>query len=73
MKENYEDIINTEWNGVSFHGKMSLNERAKIFLPFAALKGFEEAIAEKQRQVELKVNQVHSDSGIQKLSDDDIY
>lgn len=26
------------------HPKMSLNRRAKIFLPFAALKGFEEEI-----------------------------
>jgi len=57
MDERYNDIIKTEWKGVSFHGKMSLNERAKIFLPFAALKGFEEAIAEKQHQVELKANQ----------------
>lgn len=40
MKEkNYEDIINTKWplnnpNRV----RMGLNKRAKIFLPFAALK-----------------------------------
>ena len=26
------------------HPRMNLNRRAKIFLPFAALKGFEEAI-----------------------------
>ena len=35
------------------HPKMQLSQRAKIFSPFAALKGFEEAIDEKvQRYVE---------------------
>ncbi len=31
------------------HPKMQLSQRAKIFSPFAALKGFEEAIGEKVR------------------------
>ena len=32
---------------------MGLGQRAKIFLPFAALKGFEEAIEEKRRLSEI--------------------
>lgn len=31
--------------------KMSREERAKQFMPFAALKGYEEALREKERQV----------------------
>lgn len=50
--EKYSDIINKTWNGSSFHARMPLNERAKIFLPFAALKGFEEAIEERRLRVE---------------------
>lgn len=47
---NYDDIINLsrpEHNGDEFearHPKMSRENRAKIFAPFAALKGYEEAI-----------------------------
>ncbi len=31
--------------------KMSREERAKQFVPFAALKGYEEALREKEREV----------------------
>lgn len=46
--EKYEDIINTEWTGPWGRPKMPLGQRAKIFLPFAALKGYEEALEEKR-------------------------
>ena len=48
--DKYNDIINKErpqHDGDEFearHPKMSLENRAKIFAPFAALKGYEEAI-----------------------------
>ena len=48
--EEYKDIIDKErpvHNGDEFearHPKMSRENRAKIFAPFAALKGYEEAI-----------------------------
>ena len=43
--ELYGDIIDEVWPSSSaFHSKMELNHRAKIFLPFAALTGYEEAI-----------------------------
>ena len=43
----YDDILYKERP----HAKkpMSLNDRAKIFLPFAALKGYEELIQEKNK------------------------
>lgn len=48
MKDNvevlYKDIINLERPRPMFREKMKLENRAKIFLPFAALKGFEEEI-----------------------------
>lgn len=51
----YDDIVNMEYplNGfdVVKHPKMSIEDRAKIFAPFAALKGYEEAIAAKQKNV----------------------
>ena len=50
--EEYKDIIDKErpvHDGDEFearHPKMSRENRAKIFAPFAALKGYEEAIDE---------------------------
>jgi hypothetical protein len=40
----YKDIINLERPRPMFREQMKLENRAKIFLPFAALKGFEEEI-----------------------------
>lgn len=48
----YQDIINTSWPKESFRGKMPLKDRAKIFLPFAALKGYEESLEEVRHKVE---------------------
>lgn len=49
----YEDIINMEypWKGKDTvrHPPMSRADRAKIFAPFAALRGYEDAIAEKEK------------------------
>ena len=47
----YDDIINTKWPVASSRKRMSMEDRAKIFLPFAALKGFEEVIASRQKIV----------------------
>lgn len=55
MTHKYDDIINMEYplkrDGKMKHPNMSIEDRAKIFAPFAALKGYEEAIAAKQRIV----------------------
>ena len=40
----YSDLLNYDWNYDSLPNRMPLSQRAKIFLPFAALTGFDEAI-----------------------------
>ncbi len=42
----YDDIITTEWPQESLRPKMPLNQRAKIFLPFSALTGYDKALQE---------------------------
>ena len=44
----YDDILNTE-RPKSCRQPMEAGSRAKIFMPFAALKGYEEAIWEQQK------------------------
>jgi len=44
----YDDIINMEYPFNTTRPRMPMEERAKIFLPFAALKGFEEAVERTQ-------------------------
>ena len=50
----YDDIINLE-RPKSNRPSMSRADRAKIFMPFSALKGYEEAIEEKQKLVTERV------------------
>ena len=51
----YDDILHTEYplqsSDIIKHPRMRVEDRAKIFVPFAALKGYEEAIAAKQKIV----------------------
>ena len=42
--KDYEDMLDIEWSKESLRAKMPLKDRAKIFLPFAALKGYEESL-----------------------------
>ncbi|MCQ2576047.1 MAG: hypothetical protein MJ162_04815 [Treponema sp.] len=53
-EDKYADIINETWPKAEnlLHPRMKLEDRAKIFLPFAALKGFEEEIAKRQQKIE---------------------
>ena len=46
---NYDDIINLHHHVSRRHPQMSLYSRAAQFAPFAALSGYEEAIAETAR------------------------
>lgn len=41
---NYDDIINTKWDEASLKNRMPVSQRAKIFLPFAALTGYEDEL-----------------------------
>ena len=43
-ERNYDDILDYDWNYDSLPNRMPMSQRAKIFLPFAALTGFEEAL-----------------------------
>lgn len=52
MKKNYDDIINIEWKGSQKHEPMRLSVRAKIFMPFAALKGFDKLLKEVEKNKE---------------------
>lgn len=51
----YDDIIHTDYPMKSpdkiKHPRMTIEDRAKIFAPFAALKGYEEAIEAKRKIV----------------------
>lgn len=57
--QNYNDIIHREYPlksaDIIKHPRMKVEDRAKIFAPFAALKGYEEAIAAKQKIVVARI------------------
>lgn len=45
----YADLLDYDWNYDSLPNRMPLSQRAKIFLPFAALTGFDQALEETLR------------------------
>lgn len=51
---NYDDIINLSRPSNSRYPKMSLQDRAAQFAPFAALTGYEDAIAEEGRLTKMR-------------------
>lgn len=51
----YSDILDYDWNYDSLPNRMPLSQRAKIFLPFAALTGFDEAI---QNTIEQEIAEI---------------
>ncbi len=54
--DKYSDIIDYDWNYDSLPNRMPLSQRAKIFLPFAALTGFEEAI---QKTIQTEIDEMN--------------
>ncbi len=50
----YDDIIHME-RPKSARPTMPVEDRAKIFMPFAALRGYEDAIESSRKQVEQQV------------------
>lgn len=48
-EKNYDDIIDAAWPRPSLRSRMPLEKRAKIFLPFAALEGYNDALEETLR------------------------
>ena len=72
MRDDYKDIIDlpyprNDWNFLMKHPRMSVTDRAKIFHPFAALRGHSEALdatAERKRDaVENEFNLDDQDFG----------
>lgn len=55
--KNYENIVLTEWPQNSLRVKMPLPQRAKIFLPFSALTGYEAALQKRQKNSELLIQE----------------
>ena len=55
MTDYYDDIIHLPHHVSKRHPQMSLYNRAAQFAPFAALAGYEEAIAETARQTSSKI------------------
>ena len=52
MTKNYDDIIDVEWLGSQDREHMPLSMRAKIFMPFAALKGFDELLRQTEEEAQ---------------------
>ena len=52
MTKNYDDIIDVEWLGSPDREHMPLSMRAKIFMPFAALKGFDELLRQTEEEAQ---------------------
>ena len=50
--ENYQDIIHTSWPKPSQRGRMPPESRAKIFMPFSALKGLHQAMEQQVAMLE---------------------
>lgn len=64
--EKYEDIINLPHYISLKHPRMSIEARAFQFAPFAALKGYEEAIKETERITDKKIE---IDEGLKTILD----
>lgn len=52
QRDDYQDIMMCQRPQTGRHGGMSNQNRAKQFLPFAALKGYEEALKQKEKAAE---------------------
>ena len=60
-EKDYSDIINHDWNYESLSNRMPLSQRAKIFLPFAALTGYDEALQETLRAEIAEMEEKHGE------------
>lgn len=69
MRDDYKDIIDLpyprdDWNFLMKHPRMSVTDRAKIFHPFAALRGHAEALdATAERKQDSVANELTLDDG----------
>ena len=51
MKNRYENIIDYNWKGSPGRVRMPLEQRAKIFAPFAVLRGYSELLRKTEEEV----------------------
>lgn len=69
VRDDYKDIIDLpyprdDWNFLMKHPRMSVTDRAKIFHPFAALRGHAEALdATAERKQDAVANELTLDDG----------
>ena len=67
MRDDYSDIIDlpyprNDWNFMMKHPRMNVEDRAKIFHPFAALRGHAEALdATAERKLDAVANELTLD------------
>ena len=54
--ENYDDIINLPHHISNTHPRLSIEQRAAQFAPFAALTGYDEQIKETARLTENRID-----------------
>ena len=52
MGSRYEGIVGYEWKGSPGRVRMPLEQRAKIFAPFAALRGYSELLRKAEEEAE---------------------
>ena len=52
MVRSYDGIINYKWEGSPDRVRMPLEQRAKIFAPFAALRGYSELLRKAEEEAE---------------------
>lgn len=67
----YDDILNMQ-RPKSYRAPMVVANRAKIFMPFAALKGYEEAIWEQQKLMIERADTIRKESTGEMLPKDGI-
>ena len=58
----YDDILDYNWTHDSLPNRMPLSQRAKIFLPFAALTGFNEALDQTLQTEIAEIEEQHGES-----------
>lgn len=59
VHDQYGDIIDVHYEGPKRHTRMPVRQRAAQFMPFAALRGYEERLERVRHEVEEDVESSH--------------
>jgi len=60
LKSRYEEIIDYNWEGSHGRIRMPLEQRAKIFAPFAALRGYSELLRKAEEAAKSRFDNHHN-------------